>query len=438
MCPASKSVTAGARVRGHLSTAACRGGGGGAGTARWGRRSSPGQGIKGSQAAGSGPAYHEGVWPGRSAVRARGPVGRAGQSTTTTTNTEQKKRREAKAYSTRYSQAVSHPSTNQARPCLASEIRRDRALSGWYGRRRLTAASRRPKKQRLTRLHHPPRPRFPPPPTPRDPAPSTLPAGPTGRLGTPAPGKARALTRPSMPLSRIGLQVPAGPGGNPPDCLAVLPVLPKSWDQQWKEWKLQGFRLLLSAAGCPGGGGAWGVGVGARRGGAGVGPRGVCGGGGGGVGGGGEGGALAKDSGPRRERRGSQAGTPPPGREQRESRAAGVRVGRSMVTPACAPGSGLGWRAREPVGRATIKRKAKAYCTRYSQAVSLPSPHQARPLLSCRERRRSGAFRVGRPLDASQRPAGGLRRNVCPPGPSLLLPIAAWARRLPRRARKVA
>lgn len=42
----------------------------------------------------------------------------------------------AKAYSTRYSQAVSHPSTNQARPCLASEIRRDRARSGWYGRRR--------------------------------------------------------------------------------------------------------------------------------------------------------------------------------------------------------------------------------------------------------------------------------------------------------------
>ncbi len=33
----------------------------------------------------------------------------------------------AKAYSTWYSQAVSHPSTNQARPCLASEIGRDRA-----------------------------------------------------------------------------------------------------------------------------------------------------------------------------------------------------------------------------------------------------------------------------------------------------------------------
>ena len=29
----------------------------------------------------------------------------------------------------------SHPSTNQARPCLASEIRRDRARSGWCGRR---------------------------------------------------------------------------------------------------------------------------------------------------------------------------------------------------------------------------------------------------------------------------------------------------------------
>ena len=28
-----------------------------------------------------------------------------------------------RAYSTRYAQAVSHPSTNQARPCLASEIR---------------------------------------------------------------------------------------------------------------------------------------------------------------------------------------------------------------------------------------------------------------------------------------------------------------------------
>ena len=41
-----------------------------------------------------------------------------------------------RAYSTRYTQAVSHPSTNQARPCLASEIRRDSARSGCYGLRR--------------------------------------------------------------------------------------------------------------------------------------------------------------------------------------------------------------------------------------------------------------------------------------------------------------
>ena len=33
-----------------------------------------------------------------------------------------------RAYSTRYSQVVSHPNTNQARPCLASEIRRDWAF----------------------------------------------------------------------------------------------------------------------------------------------------------------------------------------------------------------------------------------------------------------------------------------------------------------------
>ena len=30
---------------------------------------------------------------------------------------------------------ISHPSTNQARPCLASKIRRDPARSGWYGHR---------------------------------------------------------------------------------------------------------------------------------------------------------------------------------------------------------------------------------------------------------------------------------------------------------------
>ena len=37
--------------------------------------------------------------------------------------------------SNEYSGLISHPSTNQARPCLASEIRWDRARSGWYGHR---------------------------------------------------------------------------------------------------------------------------------------------------------------------------------------------------------------------------------------------------------------------------------------------------------------
>ena len=40
------------------------------------------------------------------------------------------------ACSTRYSQVVSHPSTNPSRPCLASKIRRDRVPSGWYDHRR--------------------------------------------------------------------------------------------------------------------------------------------------------------------------------------------------------------------------------------------------------------------------------------------------------------
>ena len=41
-----------------------------------------------------------------------------------------------KAYNTRYSQAVTHPNTNRARRCLASQIRRDGVCSTWYGRRR--------------------------------------------------------------------------------------------------------------------------------------------------------------------------------------------------------------------------------------------------------------------------------------------------------------
>ena len=41
----------------------------------------------------------------------------------------------AKAYNTRYSQAVTHPSTDRARHCLTSQIGRDGVYSTWYGRR---------------------------------------------------------------------------------------------------------------------------------------------------------------------------------------------------------------------------------------------------------------------------------------------------------------
>ena len=41
-----------------------------------------------------------------------------------------------KVYDTGYSQAVTHPSTNPARRCLTSVIRRELVLSAWYGRRR--------------------------------------------------------------------------------------------------------------------------------------------------------------------------------------------------------------------------------------------------------------------------------------------------------------
>ncbi len=39
-----------------------------------------------------------------------------------------------KGYGTWYSQAVTHPSTNQARCCLTSVIRREPVYSTWYGR----------------------------------------------------------------------------------------------------------------------------------------------------------------------------------------------------------------------------------------------------------------------------------------------------------------
>ena len=47
--------------------------------------------------------------------------------------------RKWKAYGTRCSQAVPHPSTILARRCLTSVIRRERVCSSWYGRRRRVA-----------------------------------------------------------------------------------------------------------------------------------------------------------------------------------------------------------------------------------------------------------------------------------------------------------
>ena len=40
-----------------------------------------------------------------------------------------------KTYSTEYSQAVTHPSTNSALCCLTAVIGRELVLSTWYGRR---------------------------------------------------------------------------------------------------------------------------------------------------------------------------------------------------------------------------------------------------------------------------------------------------------------
>ena len=55
------------------------------------------------------------------------------------TNTELKSK---KAYNTRYSQKVFHPSTNRARRCLTSVIGREPVYSVWYGRRRNRCVSR--------------------------------------------------------------------------------------------------------------------------------------------------------------------------------------------------------------------------------------------------------------------------------------------------------
>ena len=47
-----------------------------------------------------------------------------------------------KTYSTGYSQAVTHPSTNPAQCCLTSVIRREPVHSAWYGRRTLEPIQR--------------------------------------------------------------------------------------------------------------------------------------------------------------------------------------------------------------------------------------------------------------------------------------------------------
>ena len=47
----------------------------------------------------------------------------------------EKLEKKKKVYSTQYSQAVTHPSTNWARRCLTSVMGRELVLSTWYGRR---------------------------------------------------------------------------------------------------------------------------------------------------------------------------------------------------------------------------------------------------------------------------------------------------------------
>ena len=58
------------------------------------------------------------------------------QSMTWSNKQQEQKKEKMNAYSTRCSQAVTHPSTIRARRCLTSVIRREPVCSTWYGRRR--------------------------------------------------------------------------------------------------------------------------------------------------------------------------------------------------------------------------------------------------------------------------------------------------------------
>ena len=55
---------------------------------------------------------------------------------------KKRKKKKKKVYSTRYSQAVTHPSTNLARRCLTSVIGREPVFSTWYGRRHYTLSNK--------------------------------------------------------------------------------------------------------------------------------------------------------------------------------------------------------------------------------------------------------------------------------------------------------
>lgn len=155
-----------------------------------------------------------------------------------------------KAYSTRYSQAVSHPSTNQARPCLASEIRRDRARSGWYGRRRGRPSPTSPKSL-LRSLSRPPGPPGPPPPHTRRPA-SPEPLAPSHEPRAPSPespaqspdDREPTPKKTACPSSRPAFRAPQPcpsptrtpqPGGCLPACLAWPTASPALLSPPWME-----------------------------------------------------------------------------------------------------------------------------------------------------------------------------------------------------------